>query len=484
MSRPQILIIDDDKVFAKKLADALGGLFQIELCHSEVEFKERFAVGCYDLLMIDMRLKSDREGLTLLKESLARDPLQAAVVMTAYADTETYADALGSGALTYLDKQAFSPALIARTVEALVAQGVLRRRLAVAERQLAVSEHQEMIGFSDSIKIVGEQLRQAAEDGDIPVLILGEMGSGRQLAARTLHRWNRRRAEGPFVIASCKRAVASKPAKTLFGGIQSLKDEGVRVSKGLIDDAKGGVLYLDELGELDVKEISAVTELIQTRLFKRNGGTHWLEADTQIVVVHRSNTTPIPDKIRRALAMRGCIEIQIPALCERREDIPLIAQYTLQQAYRFGRTQVRSFRGAALVALESHMWPGNVRELRSAIEYAAIRADADTVSEIRPEHLPMGTVDGLLMSTKVHSALNYQVNLARAELGLVESAIKLFEITKKSWLAERLGYNDRFAFSRRLVKALMCHPQLRKDFPLTAALFENEKSDRSFRKGE
>jgi len=478
MRKSHVIIIDDDEEFAKNLAGALGGLFRIELCHSEADFRERFASGRYDLLMMDIRLKSNREGLDLLKEVLARDPLQAAVVMTAYADTETYADALASGALTYLDKRAFSPMLIARTVEALVAQGALRRRLAVAERLLAASEHYEMIGFSDGIKAVGERLRRAAEDGDVPVLFLGEPGSGRQLAARTLHRWNRRRSEGPFIVASCEHAAATKPATALFGGVQSLGEKNILDSRGWVDDAKGGVLYLNGLGGLDANEISAVAELIETSLFKRNGGTHRLEADMQIVVALRSDKVSVPNAIRTALAARGGLEIRIPALRERREDISLIAQYTLQQAYRLGRTQVRSFRGAALAALESQVWPGNVRELKSAIEYAAIRADATAAHEIGPEHLPMPTTQGPAVPTTSPSVFDYQVNLARAEVGLVESTIDRFEITKKSWLGERLGYNDRFAFSRRVVKAFTGYPQLRDEFPRTAALFEDEKFNR------
>src|ERR1035437_5232252 len=129
MKRPQVLIVDDDRDYAAKLAGALEGLFEIETCHSESDFRERFAVGRYDLLIMDMRLEKDREGLTLLKEVVAQDPLQAAIVMTAYADTETYTDALESGALTYLDKREFSPALIARTVDAIVRQNKLRKRM-------------------------------------------------------------------------------------------------------------------------------------------------------------------------------------------------------------------------------------------------------------------------------------------------------------------------------------------------------------------
>jgi len=471
MSRASVLIVDDDREFAGKLASALEGLFDVDACHSEAGFHERFAIGSYDLLMMDMRLKTDREGLNLLKEALARDPLQAAIVMTAYADTHSHADAIGSGALTYLDKRAFSPALIARTVEAFIEQGVLKRRLAAAERQLAVAEHQETIGTSQAIKDVIEQVRQAAEIADAPVTLMGESGSGRELAARTLHRQSRRRVEGPFVKVTFGRCRDVEPAVALLGAVQFLARGRARESKGWIDEAKGGVLYLEGLENLDEAGSAAVEQLLETRRFKRVGGSDELTADVQILLSLDAGDAAVWNTFRAAVSAGGGIEIRIPALRERRGDIAPIAQYILEQFYRLGRTRIRSLRTSSLTALESHSWPGNVRELRSAIEYAAVRADADNAREIGPEHLPLAAVGEPALPATGPSAFDYQVYLARAELGLIEAAIERFETTKKVWLAERLGYNDRFSFARRIQKIFRLYPRLREEFTGVSALF-------------
>ncbi len=195
-----VLIVDDDRAFAGKLARALEGMFRVESCHTEAEFRERFTVGRFDLIIMDMRLEKDREGLVLLKEALAQDSSQAAIVMTAYADTESYTDALASGALTYLDKHEFSPTLIARTVEAIVQQAALRRQVAALQWRLDATEPGEIIGTSTGIRQVREGIRRAADDGRAPVAIIGEPGTGRSLVARNIHHLSRRRADGPFVV--------------------------------------------------------------------------------------------------------------------------------------------------------------------------------------------------------------------------------------------------------------------------------------------
>jgi len=468
MSRPILLIVEDDRTFATKLTNALEGLFRTETCHSEQEFRDCFVIGRYDLLIMDMCLGHGQEGLDLLKEVLIQDPLQAAIVMTAYADTNSYADAISYGALTYIDKRDFSPTLIARTVEAIVEQSMLRRRLATAEERLEAAEPREIIGISPAIKAASEAIRRAAEDDDRPVLITGEPGSGRGLAARNIHRLSRRRAEGPFFHAALSRLQGRDASTALFGASHTLKNGRHRDSKGWIDEVRGGLLFIDGLNVLDAACIAMLVKLLETGSFKRVGGTNVFDSGAQLILPCSEGESPAVDSLRAAVRSRGGVEVIMPPLRERREDIPLLAQYSLQRIFRSGRARVRSFRGAALVALEAQPWPGNVRELISSIEYAAVRADATGSPEIRAEHIPQLDVVVPAVGT---ASLDYKVNLARAEIGLVESAIERFETTKKEDLWERLHYNDRFTFSRRLRKVLAAYPYLRDEFPRTAALF-------------
>lgn len=469
MLRARLLIVDDDAAYAGKLAGALEGVFRVEICHSEAEFRERFEPGRYELLIVDLRLEKDREGLALLREVQAADPLQAAIVMTAYADMETYTDALAAGAMTYLDKREFSPTLIARTVEAIVAQAGMRRRVNDLEQRIETAEPLEIIGASPSIRRVRDELRRAAE-ANAPVLLTGGPGSGKELAARNIHRLNRRRSDGPFVRAACGRGQRDELTLRLFGGVQGLDKRRTPVSKGWIEEARGGVLLIDGTDGVDEAVWSALVSSMKSGVCKHPVDGRRIEADVQVVV---AATTGFPPVFQSWAAKAGVNPIALPALCEHAEDVALLAQYTLQGLYREGRTQVRSLRGAAVAVLESQPWPGNVRELQSAIAYAAIRADAAGEREIGPEHLPLSATDLTGTAGGTPQAFDYQQNLARAELALVESAIETFGVSTKTELARRLGYNDRFIFARRIRKCLLMGMGLRSEFPKTGDMMSD-----------
>jgi len=465
--------VDDDAAYAGKLAGALEGVCRVEICHSERDFRARFAPGRYDLLILDMRLEKDREGLTILREALAADPMQASIVMTAYADMETYTDALEAGAITYLDKAEFSPALIALTVGAIVEQARLRRRLNDLEERIRAAEPLEIIGASPPMRQVRDEIRRAAES-DAAVILIGGPGSGKELAARNIHRLNRRRADGAFVHAVCGHGFREDLTARLFGPIQGLGINGTRVSRGWIDEARAGVLFLDGIQGLDDAAWMAVRSLVEFGYYKHPVKGRKVEVDTQIVVAVRPGCSRIErDPPKGNVAIR----IVIPDLREHIEDIAILTQYALQCLYRDGRTRARSLRGAALAVLERLSWPGNVRELQSAIAYAAIRADAMGEREIGPEHLPVNAIElrgGIPLP--VHG-YDYQQNLARAELALVEAAIETFGARTKTDLARRLGYNDRFVFARRIRKCLAAYPVLMAEYPMTTEMMAGRKGD-------
>jgi len=469
MQRPRVLIVDDDTAYAKELAGALESVFRVEVCHSEAEFRERFVPGRYDLLIVDMRLEKDREGLAILREALAADPMQAAIVMTAYADMETYSEALEAGAMTYLDKAEFSPALIASTVDAIIEQSRLRRRMNEIEERIRATEPLEIIGASPSVRRVRDEIRRAAES-DAPVLLIGGPGSGKELVARNIHRLNRRRSKGPFVHAVCKRGLRDDLTTCLFGAVQPLEKRSASASKGWIEGAHSGVLFLDGTDGLDEAAWAAVCSLMESGRCMHPASGRKIESDAQIVVAER----PECARIER-VAVNSAVRIAIPDLREHIEDVAILAQYVLQGLFRDGRTNARSLRGAALAVLERLPWPGNVRELQCVIAYAAVRADAEGQREIGPEHLPMnaGEVGGSVSLPP--RGYDYQQNLARAELALVEAAIETFGSTTKTDLARRLGYNDRFVFARRIRKCIAAYPASTFEFPRTIEMMAGKE---------
>jgi len=470
MQRARVLIVDDDTAYAKKLAGVLEAVFRVETCHSETEFRERFASGIYDLLIVDMRLEKDREGLTILREALAADPMQAAIVMTAYADMETYTAALEAGAMSYLDKTEFSPALIARAVDAIVEQARLRRRMHDIEERIRATDPLEIIGASPAMRRVRDEIRHAAES-DKSVLLIGGPGSGKELVARNIHRLNRHRTEGPFVRAVCKRGLHDDPTTRLFGSVQPAGKPNPSAPRSWVEESRSGVLFLDGIDGLDDAAWAAVCSLMESGNCKHPVSGRKLEPDAQIIVAAHPGCVRIG---RNPAREESAVRISIPDLREHIEDVAILAQYVLQRLYRDGRTDARSLRGGALAVLEKSPWPGNVRELQSAIAYAAIRADAAGEREIGPEHLPASAGDPGGRIPLPTRGYDYQQNLARAELALVEAAIETFDAKTKTNLARRLGYNDRFVFARRIRKCLTAYPTLTAEFPRTIEMMSGK----------
>nr|VFJ63765.1 MAG: two-component system, NtrC family, response regulator AtoC/two-component system, NtrC family, response regulator GlrR [Candidatus Kentron sp. DK] len=481
MPKPKLLIVDDDPAFAAKLTGALEGLFHVDVCHSEREFHERYAMGRFALIIMDMRLEEDREGLALLKAVHAQDPQQPAIVMTAYADASSHIDAIESGALTYLDKREFSPGLIARTVEALVRQGVLHRRVAELERQLASWEPLEIIGASEAIRRVQSRLQRAADNGRAPVLLVGEPGSGRELAARNIHRMSRMRSDGPFVTAFSSRFRETEIEERLFGATRRSVNGDSSDAKGLMEEARDGVLLLNDAHALDGGTLEALSRYPETGAFRRAGGESDIGTDVQLVF----STTPTEpndikandtkaDPLRVMVERCGGISIVIPPLRERREDIPLLAQYMLQTLYRRGETRIRSLRETAIAIMEAFPWPGNVHELKNTVASAATRADAMGAKEIAPEHLPRRLLDSATQATSMDATIpaqDYRHHLAWAELNLVASSMETFSTTKQADLAKILGYNDRYTFARRIRRCFNAYPELDREFPKVRELF-------------
>jgi DNA-binding NtrC family response regulator len=475
MARPSVLIVDDDSEFLSKLKGVLDGIFNVRTCSSVVEFREHFVVGRFELIIIDVRLEKDREGLDLLREILAQDASQTAIVMTAYADIETHADALQSGAVTYLDKHEFSPVLIARTVQAIAQQVVLRRQVTALERRLAPVEPLEISGVR--MRDVRDAIRTAANDDRMPVVIVGEPGTGKEVIASNVHHLSRYRSDGPFIMGNCGRLTPPMFHKAAFGAFERSASRRVVESKGWVDEAKSGVLFLNDPTMTDGSIRAALSNLVLASRFCRSGDDRALEANVQVIfaVSARDNLDSAVVAARALNNSAGGMEIFVPPLRERIDDIPLLANHALQNLYRDGRTQVRSFQETALSVLEALPWPGNIRELKSAVEYGAIRADAVGAREIGPEHLPQSISEAPKPATGVPAVLDYQLNLARAEVRLVESAIVGLAMKKKGDLARTLQYADRFTFARRIRRLLSAYRGLAQECPNAAELFSPRK---------
>jgi len=438
----------------------LTGRYQVVEAGSELEFREEYRPLAFDLLLLDMRLRRDREGLDVLREVFAQDELQPVIMMSAYGDTESAIEAVASGAMMFLHKQEFSPALLGRMVEAVIEQGRLRRQVR-ALRQIAwAGEPETLLGNSAAVREAAAGLRIAAEAAGRVPLVVGERGTGTSLAARVIHRYGAR-PDGPFLEVEGRRM---RRDQHFFSD---------RFSPWI--QATWGTLALDGVERIEEATGRSLLEHLQTQ------GSESREPRV-VFLLHEDPNRQGKDQAPSVpwLSTDATLPpVRLPPLRERREDIPLLAAHFLQAQRAAGHTPARSIGAEAMERLETHGWPGNVRELRNAVEYAALQTALTDSAEVGVEHLPaevaMRGAGQSSSASPLAGAWDYRRHLAHAELDLAERAIRERGISQKARLVRELGYTDRFTLARRIQKALAQFPDPSREFPAVARLFPSTR---------
>ncbi len=454
---PNIFLLDDDLGFRDHMREALGGLYRLEEAGAEEEFRAKWRAFGYDLLLLDMRLRVDREGLDVLRAVFREDPLQPVIMVSAYGDTESAIEAVGAGAMMFLHKEEFTPALVARMVESVLERGRLRRQVALLRSRERARDTEALLGLCAGMRRVNEEIRKAAESMK-PMAIYGERGTGTSLAARLVHRYSRRAESGflevgPEELHNGEEEIWAR----VKGGTLT-----VRVSVDAPNDS-GEWLGVRDLARRSFENGTGVVFLIQKGLFAKQQGLFHGEMGF----------------------LQGMEEIRLPPLRERVGDVAGLAGHFLQRQALTGHTEVRSLGRDALAALEGWSWPGNVRELRLAVEYAALRAWSEGRETVGCGDLP-GQLGATVESDAGPEAWNYQFQTARTEVALVNRAMRERGVRQKVALAKALGYSNRHTLMRRIAKLLLDHAELRREFPEVAKLFATdvaaEREDRKARK--
>lgn len=458
----RVFILDDDPRFREKVGSAFLGRFSLTEADSESAFRQLWVPRVFDLLLLDMRLRRDREGLDVLRWVFAQDELQPVIMVSAYGDTESAIEAVGAGAMMFLHKREFTPALLGRMVEAVIEQGRLRRQVQ-ALRQLAwAGDPDTLLGGSPGIREASAHLREAAETPGLVPVISGERGCGSTLAARLFHRYGYN-PDGPFVevIAESMRRGAAfykgrhSPWEQAIGGTVAV--DGVEtLSRPTVEDLLQTQTFISSI--INTPRVLLLHHIQPAGQLYGNG-TVEAQSDISSWITNQEHVLPIV----------------LPPLRQRREDIPLLATHFLQRQRAGGHTSARSISGAAMKRLESHSWPGNLCELRNVVEYAALQATAGGVEELDEENLPSG-LSGFEFGSHERghptaTGWDYHMHLARTEIELADRAVRERGISQKMALAKALGYTDRFTLMRRIRKALTDFPLLAREFPSVAGMF-------------
>ena len=376
---PKLLIVEDDEEIRTQMKWALAQDYEILLAEDRVSAMESFRSARPAVVLLDLGLpphpNSPDEGLAALSELLALDRLAKIVVVTGQGEKDNALGAIGAGAYDFLCKP----------VEMEDLKLLLRRCFHVAQLEREYREMQQyflgdafenMLGTSSPMRAVFDSIRKVATT-DAPVLLLGESGTGKEMAALALHHRSPRK-DGPFVTINCSAIPESLLESELFGHEKGAFTGAHVQRKGRIESANGGTLFLDEIGEIPLALQVKLLRFLQEQRIERVGGRQEIQIDARFIAATNADLKKgLKDgTFREDLYYRlSVVQIVLPPLRERADDIPLLAQSFLQRfAAEVGKAGL-AFDREALRAMKRYSWPGNVRELENRVRRAVIMTE-------------------------------------------------------------------------------------------------------------
>ncbi len=385
----RLLLVDDDEEACRMLAEVLQR--ESYDVHRALSVKEGLALfereGPFAAVLTDLRMP-EASGLDLLAQVRERDPEALVLVLTAFGDASAAAEAIRAGAYDFISK----PYDLAE-LRGTLARALERRKLATAKQELVASSPAEpvlargtLVGHSPGIIGVMKQVARVAAT-QASVLILGETGTGKELVARTIHRFSER-AERRLVAVNCSALAEGLLESELFGHVKGAFTGAVANRPGIFREADHGTVFLDEIGDISPGLQARLLRVLQEQEIVPVGSEIPVEVDVRVIAAtHRDLGAMVRERqFREDLFYRlNVVTIDLPPLRERRQDVPLLIDHFLTTlATRHGRGPV-AIDPAAQALLLAWDWPGNVRELENVLERAMVLAELDVIG---PEHLP------------------------------------------------------------------------------------------------
>ena len=386
MSRqPVLLIVDDEKPTREGLRLALEGEFDVFLAANLKEAESVLQNEHVDVLLTDLRLGSDN-GMEVLDRAIALSKPPLAVMMTAYGSVDTAVESMRRGAWHFVTKP-----LNLDEVEMLLKRGLRSRLLEEENRELkqVVAEKRSLknlIGKSPALAQTIDRIEQVSPTR-ATVLIEGESGTGKEVVAHTIHQLSGRPAS-KFVIVHCAALSAQLLESELFGHEKGAFTGAAQRRLGRFEQADGGTIFLDEIGEIDAATQVKLLRVLSERTIERVGSNTPVKVDVRVIAATNKNLRTLVEKgeFREDLFFRlNVIKIDMPPLRERGEDVILLAAAFLQEFAKENQKAVQHLSDESLRLLRGYRWPGNVRELRTVIEHGVVMCNG---TEIGVDHLP------------------------------------------------------------------------------------------------
>ncbi len=433
---PTVLVVDDEQLIRWSLSERLtaDGCTIVEAGTAR-DALERFGPDI-DLVLLDYRLP-DSDGLRVLRKMKTLQPDVPVILLTAFSSIETAVEAMKQGAYHYANKP-FNLDEIALVVAKALETTALRREV----RQLRASQSEpyalsRIVGEATAMQNLRALLQRIAKSPASTVLLTGESGTGKDLAAKIIH-YNSDRAARPFMNITCSALPETLLESELFGHERGAFTDARQQKTGLLESAEGGTVFLDEIGEMVPALQAKLLRFLEEKSFKRVGGSADIRVDVRVVA---ATNRDLEDAVARGqfradLYYRlNVMQVHLPPLREHASDLPLLVAFYVDLFNREFRKQVRGASPAALELLRGYRWPGNIRELRNAVERAMLLADGEW---LEPAHFPMAVSRRLTGGT-------YDLPDEGISLEQVERELVIQALTRTGWnhtkAASLLGLN-------------------------------------------
>ena len=382
-----ILVIDDDPLIGKTLSSHLSRKgFEVLLAEDGEEGLQKFAKSNPDLVLLDIRLP-DKDGLEVLGLIKEKNKNASIIIMTAYDDMKTTVEAIKLGAFEYLVKPLDYVELDLTVDKAFQIKSLEEKVSYMMEEKQKEYTIDNIIGHSSQMRQVFKLIGSVA-NSRTNVLIQGESGTGKELVAKAIH-YNSPYRDEPFIVINCSAISDTLLESELFGHVKGAFTDAVYETRGKFEIAGKGTLFLDEIGDISTNLQAKLLRVIETRDFMKVGGEKILKTQARIIAATNQGLKSLVEKgkLREDLYYRlKVVEIILPPLRERKEDVPELVAYLLEKINRKLRKNVRKIPPEVMKLLVSHPWKGNVRELENALTRAAILAKGDVILE---ENLPL-----------------------------------------------------------------------------------------------
>jgi DNA-binding NtrC family response regulator len=378
MTKPRILIVDDETRMCRSLQILLlgEGKYDVSFALSGEQAIQYIAEERTNLMIVDLSMPG-MNGLELLKKVKHAQPNIPVVIMTAYSSVKSAIEAMKGGAFEYLIKPFGNEEFLSVVERALQGGKLLHEARGVKRGEHGYSR---IVGKSPKMEEVFSSIEKAAHT-DSTVLIMGESGTGKELVAREIHETGKRK-KGPFITINCAALPETLLESELFGYEKGAFTGALKTHVGKFERAQGGTIFLDEIGEMSPWLQTKILRFLQEREFERVGGVTPIKVDVRIIAATNRDIKKAleNESFRKDLYYRlSVITIEIPALRERKEDVPLLVAHFLEdKGKRLGR-QITELSPEAWHILLEHDYPGNVRELENIIERATIESSGNRV---------------------------------------------------------------------------------------------------------